>query len=252
MEEKPVASIRLNGRTQLGSVLGAIAVVVTSFCLAVSPAQAALIFTEVMYNPQSAEPGWEWLEVYNLDASAVNLAGGVLDDPAGPVLGASNIASGTVPGHQTAILYNANVLLGTDFTAAWGSGINLIGVTSWSPINQSGDQIGLWTSFASYGSRDFENAEIDLTYGNGTGGWPTADGFASIYLAGGPLNVGSSWALSVSGLNDAYTSTLSGGNSGLDVGSPGTIQGLPEPSTSLLLGFGLAGLAILRRRRAQV
>jgi hypothetical protein len=56
----------------------------------------------------------------------------------------------------------------------------------------------------------------------------------------------------VSGLNGAYTSALSGGNSGLDVGSPGAIQGIPEPSASLLLGFGLASLAILRRRRTQV
>jgi hypothetical protein len=251
MEDKSVASIRLNDRIQLSSVLGAVAVAATALLLAAGSARAGLIFTEVMYNPNSSEPGWEWLEVYNPDASAVNLAGGVLDDVAGTALGASNIASGTVPANQTAILYNADLLSGTDFESAWGSPINVIGATSWPALNQGGDQIGLWTSLANYGSRDFANAEIDLTYDNLNNGWPDDDTFASIYLVGGPLNVGSNWALSVSGLNGAYTSTLSGGNSGLDVGSPGTIQGVPEPTSSLLLVFGLAGIAVLRRRRAQ-
>ncbi len=246
-----MASIRLNSRIQLSSVLGVVAVVATSLLLAAGPAHAGLIFTEVMYNPDSSEPGWEWLEVYNPDASAVNLAGAVFDDTAGTALGASNIASGSVPAHQTAILYNADLLLGTDFESAWGSPINVIGVTSWPALNQGGDQIGLWTSLANYGSRDFANAEIDLTYDNFANGWPDDDTFASIYLVGGPLNVGSNWALSVSGVNSAYTSSASGGNSGLDVGSPGTIQGVPEPTASLLLGLGLAGVAILRRRRAQ-
>ena len=94
----------------------------------------------------------------------------VVDCDDGAVLGSANVVSGTVPAGGTAILYNSAALSAANFAASWGSGLNLIGVNPFPTLANSGDRIGVWTSFGQYGARDFGNAIEDVTYQNGAGG----------------------------------------------------------------------------------
>ena len=198
----------------------------------------ALLFTEVMYNPASAEDDWEWVEIYNAGASAVDLTGYVFDDANSLAHAAANIAGGTVAAGEAAILYNADDLTAADFEAAWGTGINLVPVTGWDvgALNNGGDQIALWASFADYDGDNVAQASAltSLSFDDG-GAWPADDGSGSIYLTGlsaDPTD-GANWALSSMGAAtptfNAYQSMAAGGNSGSDVGSPGPGGGDPPP-----------------------
>ena len=195
------------------------------------PGLGDLIFSEIMYNPASAEPSWEWVELYNRGSEAVDLTGFVFDDNNTLVLGGANIASGTINAGETAVLYNADSVAAGNFTAAWGSGANLIAVSEWDDIllANAGDTLSLWESFADYSGdhQTHANAFMTLTYDDNAP-WPVEDGFGSIYLTDldADPNDGSNWALSTVGSasplgGTAYQSTAAAGNSGLDVGTPG-------------------------------
>ncbi|ESA36976.1 endonuclease exonuclease phosphatase [Leptolyngbya sp. Heron Island J] len=189
--------------------------------IAVTPT-VDLVISEIMFNPASAESDWEWVELFNAGANAVDLSGYVIDDNNGTAVSSANIASGVIQAGETAILYNADAVSEADFTAAWGTGINLVAVTDWSALglNNGGDTIGLWDSFASYSgdNQTQANALISVSY-DGT----LDDGAGSIYLT--DLRDQNSFALSGDGVvtpaGDAYTSRAAGGNSGNDIGSPG-------------------------------
>ncbi len=194
-----------------------------------------LVITEIMYNPQSGEPAWEWIEIYNNSAAPIDLANYFFDDNSGTALTAANVGTSggpyNIPVQGTAVLYHDNLTI-TDFEAAWGNVPLLIPVTNWPSLNNGGDQIGLWESLVSYDSRNFANAIETVTYA-ASGAWPTDDGDASIYLTN--LNAdntdGNNWALSANGattpLFDAYISLAQGSNSGSDIGSPGTAPTVP-------------------------
>ncbi|GIK38685.1 MAG: hypothetical protein BroJett011_25180 [Chloroflexota bacterium] len=185
-----------------------------------------LVFSEIMYNPASVEPAWEWVEVYNAGSTTIDLAGFVLDDDDIPAVAAANIAAGSVPPGQTAILYNADVVSAANFQAAWGNNLNLVAVSSWPALGNPGNRLTLWNSFTSYGG-GVANAVEDVLYADG-GGWPSYNNAASIYLTnlGADNTLGAAWALStVSGSTPTgvgYRSQNAGGNSGSDIGSPGT------------------------------
>ncbi len=193
-----------------------------------SPAPAIsmdLLISEIMYNPNSPDADWEWVEVYNPTNAAIDIAGYVIDDGNGSFHSSANITSGVVQPFSSAVIFNGDNLTAADFTAAWGPG-NYIPASNWSAmgLNNGGDQMGLWTSFADYGGNaNFSNAIDEVSYG-GTG-WPSANG-VSIYLTtlSGDNNDGANWALSTDGsttpLFDGFTSSATGTNTGTDVGSP--------------------------------
>ena len=141
-----------------------------------------------MFNPASSEPAWEWIELYNAGSSTVDLSGYVIDDNNTSAHSSANISSGTIPAGGSAILYNADAISAADFQAAWGT-VDLIGVSGWSnmQLNNGGDTIGIWSSFASY-SGDHEtqaNTVFQLLYyasGIGIGGWPDDVNGYSFYL----------------------------------------------------------------------
>ncbi|MCP3870586.1 MAG: DUF4347 domain-containing protein, partial [Gammaproteobacteria bacterium] len=190
-----------------------------------------LIITEVMYAPNdSASDDWEWVELYNAGSIAVDLSGYVLDDSNGLALSGANIASGSIGAGATAVLYNADDLAAASFQAAWGGGLDLIGVTDWGllQLNNDGDTLSLWSSFADYNGDDVAHSNTlhTLVYDD-TGLWPSPDNAGSIYLTdlSADPSVGSSWALSSVGAagptgTTAYQSSSSGSNAGLDIGSP--------------------------------
>lgn len=196
-----------------------------------------LVISEIMFNPSSSEDDWEWVELFNAGDSAVDLSGYVIDDINSTAVTDANIASGVIQAGETAVLYNADDVSAADFTAAWGTGINLVAVTDWFALGlnngSSGDTIGLWDSFASYtgDNQTQDNALISVTY-DGT----LDDGAGSIYLT--DLTDQTSFVLSTDGAmtpagGDAYVSQAAGGNSGSDVGSPGGfISDIEAPAPS--------------------
>jgi|GEM_PF-975897 len=192
-------------------------------------ASSQLVISEIMYNPNSAEDDWEYLEVYNAGGTAVDLAGYVVDDNNGVAHTGANIAAGTIAAGTSAILYNADAISAVDFTAAWGT-VNLIAVTNWSAmsLNNGGDTVGIWEDFASYTGDNVTQVNVldNVAFDDSTP-WPVDDNSASIYLTDltADNNDGANWALSTAGgttpLFEGYTSMAAGGNSGSDVGSPG-------------------------------
>ncbi|MDB9527891.1 choice-of-anchor I family protein [Oscillatoria sp. CS-180] len=201
--------------------------------------ESSLVISEIMYNPASTEDNWEWVELFNAGDSAIDLSGYVLDDGNTVLQTTANIAGGSIAAGETAILYNADDVSAADFEAAWGTGINLIGVTNWSSLqlNNGGDTVALWDSFASYSGDEatFANVVARVDYDD-AGDWPTDDGAASIYLTdlAADSNDGTNWALSTEGATtpagDAYVSAAESGNSGSDIASPGGTLLPPTPS----------------------
>ncbi len=188
----------------------------------------AIIITEIMYDPNSAEDNWEWIEIYNAGSSPVDLTGFVVDDNNSVAHGSPNIAGGTLASGEQGILYNVDDVSAGDFAAAWGN-VNLIPVTNWSAmaLNNGGDQVSLWESFADYSGDNTTHANAFDTVNYAGAGFPDPVG-ASIYLTdlSADNNVGGNWATSTDGgatpLFTGYTSAAAGGNSGTDIGSPGT------------------------------
>ncbi|MBP0015242.1 MAG: lamin tail domain-containing protein [Roseofilum sp. SBFL] len=205
--------------------------------------QTPLIISEIMYNPASAEHNWEWVEIYNFGNSTVDLSGYVLDDINGTAHGSANIASGSIAAGSSAILFNDDDLDTSDFEAAWGTGITLIGVTNWGAmgLNNAGDTVSLWDSFASYSGDHATHANaIETVAYDDTAPWPVDNNSASIYLTDltADNTDGSNWALSTTGgstpLGTGYLSANAGGNSGSDIGSPGgTLSGVTLSSGTI-------------------
>ncbi|MEM7556367.1 MAG: DUF4347 domain-containing protein, partial [Cyanobacteria bacterium P01_A01_bin.84] len=195
-----------------------------------------LLISEIMYNSGSDEPDWEWIEVYNTGDTTVDLTGYILDDDDNNALTIANINSGSIAANQTAILYNADAITENDFIAAWGNGINLIGVNNWSQFNNTGDKIGLWSSFDSYsGDHKTQTNAIDtVEYGTG---FPDGNK-VSIYLS--DLNtdnsIGTNWSISSNGnttpAGRGYSSTITGNHVGGDIASPGGLIPVNITSTT--------------------
>ncbi len=184
-----------------------------------------IIITEIMYDPLSAEDNWEWIEIYNGGSSSVNLAGFVVDDYNSVAHPSANIAEGTLAAGQQAVLYNVDDVSAADFQAAWGT-VNLIPVTHWSAmaLNNSGDQIGIWSSFTSYTGDNVAHANaiesvnyVDFVDPAGK----------SIYLTdlAADNTLPANWDASSDGgatpLYTGYSSLEAAGNVGGELGSPG-------------------------------
>jgi hypothetical protein len=213
---------------------------------------AGVFFTEIMYNPASDEPQWEWAEVFNNSGSTIDFGAtnGVLDDDDGSVLGAANIKSGAIPNNSAAILFNnggsaSTALTLQQFKDAWDPGgalgLNIIPVNSTSStqfeLNQTGDKIGLWLSQTDYTSeantgpgRTMDNAAASVSFDDDTasepntsGTWPTSDGFGSIYRTNyNDQSVGDNWALSTLGDVIGSYGAIQQVHPGGDIGSPGS------------------------------
>ncbi|MCX7046373.1 MAG: lamin tail domain-containing protein, partial [Candidatus Sumerlaeota bacterium] len=196
----------------------------------VSAWQPALMITEIMYDPTSQTPDWQWVEIYNTTAGPIDLGGFVFDHESGLPLLSSNITTSTIAPGGTAILFDADDLTSAQFMSAWGSEINLVGVTNWPVLQGAGDRIGLWDNFTSYAGRNFANA-IDAVPFGASAPWPAPNQAASIYLRNLSYgnDFGDHWTLSAPGavtpLGTTYRSTALGGNSGADLGSPLTPSG---------------------------
>ncbi|MFP4542065.1 MAG: lamin tail domain-containing protein [Opitutales bacterium] len=226
------------------------------FGLAVSPSvHGSLIFTEIMYDPANSEFQWEWIELYNAGSAPIELGGYVFDDDNGSALTAGLPVFALGPGAFVVLFDDDAADKRSLFQSAWGGGFSLLGISEWSRIglNNGGEQISLWSTFADYDGDHEVHANALLSFD-----YPdlATDGY-SIYLTdytADPLDP-TNWAKSEVGVAGAFA----GGLGNVEVGSPGTgpvplatppSAVIPEPSSLLLtLGAGFAGLLCLRRRR---
>jgi len=195
---------------------------------------APVIITEIMYDPNSQETVWEWVELYNPGSVALDLTGYVLDDnDANPVTDA-NIESGTIPAGGAGVLYNSIVPL-EEVRTAWGADINWIAVTNWSALGPTTDRVGLWRDIGLY-TDDYttHNETVDDVSYQSAEPWPPKNNSASIYLTDLALDnsLPGGWSLSVDEIAGAYDSSVTSGdvdnetyfgNTGNDIGSPGIV-----------------------------
>jgi hypothetical protein len=180
-------------------------------------ARAQLQFTEVMYEPGGDDGLWEWVEIRNTSAAAVDLNGWVFDDDDDSTINAmagANIravnGNTIVPAGGVAVLYPGDELdfMPTRFTDAWGVGTNLIAVDGFTSLTGT-DAIGLWPSYAAYAAdtipmvttsprRTFAGAAATLSYATG---FPAASNKRSIAWDGtGSPSDGMQWVESEPGV----------------------------------------------------
>ncbi len=207
-------------------------------------AAAGLVITEIMYDPASAEPAWEWVELYNNTGALIDFSATkyVFDDDDDPSLTAANITSGMIAQGATGVLFNAGASGTTlaNMQAAWGSDINFIPVSNWTDMTNGGDTIAIWSSLASYQAetqsttmprRTTSHAAAVVAYDdNAAAGWPNNNNAGSIFLADLMSNPStpSSWKLSNNGNSRAPQAVLAEvvDHPGGDVGSPGFVPGI--------------------------
>jgi Lamin Tail Domain len=216
-------------------------------------AHAQLQFTEIMFSPGGADALWEWVEVRNTSASALNLDGWVFDDDDDSSMQAPNInaANGNtfVPAGGVAVLYPGDELdfAPQRFTGAWGGGITLIPLNGFTSLTAT-DSIGLWPSHGAYLSdaipmvttsprRTFASAAAALDYSTD---FPTArDGRSIAWTGFGSSGSAANWVESEIGELRAIesiqtTTSLTEINSTADTGNPGLLPPGPRSAGVLI------------------
>lgn len=217
---------------------------------------AGLRFTEIMYNPRSAESTWEWVEVFN-GGPTINFAATpyVFDDDDDAAKSAANLTTGSIATGTAAVLFNASTTNGitlSDMQAAWdpqaARGINFIPVSTWTDLAQGGDTVALWPSLAAYQGetppgtgRSTNNAVAAVAYENfdDDATWPNDDGNGSIFLAdlGFDPATGTNWDLSSPGdsIGSFNAAAIDGTitiHPGGDLGTPGVFGAAPLPTNN--------------------
>ncbi|HEY4415752.1 MAG TPA: lamin tail domain-containing protein [Verrucomicrobiae bacterium] len=201
-------------------------------------AQGILKITEVQ-SSEAAETTFtnsqDWFELSNVGNAAVNVTGYTMDDNSDlfsksvVLMGITSIAAG-----ESVVFFETTgtspTLTAADFQAWWGSSLSpalQIGTYSGSGVglSSSSDQVNIFTS---------TGTPVDGVLFN-----TATTGYSFVFDTGaaGRLPTG----LSQLGVNGAFASVNG------DVGSPGVIAAVPEPSTLALAGISLAALAGLRR-----
>jgi hypothetical protein len=200
-------------------------------------AATGLRITEIMYDPASPEPTWEWVEIFNntgalIDFSTTNY---VFDDDDDGHLAAANISSGSIAQGSTAVLFNAADNTLVDMQSAWGATINFIPVTQWTDFANGGDLVAIWPSLAAYNAaanpgttsprRSTAGTSATVQYDDDDAiGWPNNDNASSIELTGLDADPSqpASWLLSAGRSPMEVTATLPD-HAGGDIGSPGAV-----------------------------
>ena len=204
---------------------------------ALTGANAQLFITEVMSS--SAHSGGtnngDWFELTNTGATPVNITGWSWDDNSNTP-GSANFGSITSIGAGQSIIFTEETIgAEASWISNWGlSGVTVVHLGSgvFQGLGAGGDAVNIYNNLSAL--------VTSVTFGTATGGF-------SFEWS----NTGASLGLSVIGENGAFQALQNGQTvgpgPGVDVGSPGAI---PEPSTYALLGLGLLGIAILRRKQA--
>jgi hypothetical protein len=202
-------------------------------------AGSGLRITEIMYDPASPEPAWEWVEVHNNTGAAIDFGANnaVFDDDDDAHLTAANITSGSIAQGATAVLFNAADSTLADMQAAWGEAVNYIPVSDWTDLANGGDLVAIWPSLDAYNAaalpgttsprRSTDGASAAVLYDDSDAvSWPNNDNSHSIELSSGDANPAepASWQLST-GTAPMQVTAMLFDHPGGDIGSPGTVPG---------------------------
>lgn len=208
-------------------------------------AATGLLISEIMYDPASSEPAWEWVEVVNNTGSAIDFGATphVFDDVGEGPMSTANIRSGTIAQGATAVLFNATATGGNtlaNMKAAWGGSVNFIPVSPWTELTNTGDTIAIWSSLAAYQDetesstsprRTTTHAAAVVTYDDSAAlGWPANNDSSSIFRANLSSNpaLPASWTRSTNANSSAPQPVLGEvvDHLGNDTGSPGFVPGV--------------------------
>jgi len=205
-----------------------------------------------MHTPLGNQNLWEWVEVRNTSSSAIDLDGWYFDDdddvPISETLGAnirSDNGNTIIPAGGIAVLYAGSDLDYTPsrFTNAWGPGINMIPVRSFTTLTAT-DVVGLWPSRTAYLADDLGAGENPRRTFDHAVAWldyqlefPQVDtGHSIAYKGTGNYRDPANWVQSRTGMMQATTSvatSIAGAAlNGADRGNPGIVPG-GVPATGL-------------------
>ena len=219
------------------------AMLAAGICLLVGSAQAAVIVSEVAsWSSSNSAFMADWFELTNTGAATVPITGWRVDDgsptfaTALALNGITEILAGEsvifvesdspatiVPAFKTA-WFGASAPAGLRIGTYTGSGIGL---------SSNGDAVNIYNSA--------EVIQSAVTFGTADASSPfqTFDNSAG---ATGAISL-----LSQVGVNGAFSATAGGFT---NVGSPGTITNVPEPTSAMLAVVALGGLITFVKRRS--
>jgi hypothetical protein len=218
--------------------------------LALMPSKAQIIITEV--DPTGSSTGSssynaDWFEITNYGTSSVSLTGWKMDDNSNsfslavPISGVSSINAGQSIVFVEDTSASSDSALNAAFEKAWfGSTANApAGFTianyggSGVGLGSSGDAVNLFNSAGVLQAGvQFGTATTNVTFDNSV---------AKITNTGS--NDGTISTLSVPGKNGAFTDGAG------EIGSPGTVGAVPEPSSWALALLVAGGFAMLVRQQ---
>jgi Lamin Tail Domain/Calcineurin-like phosphoesterase len=166
--------------------------------------RAAIMLSEIMYDPQNADANREWVEVYNYGSSPIDMSGWQFGLPQLNQW-SSAFPSGTVLGSGQALVVTPSA---ATLNSDWGGGINRLQVGNFPALtNTPNDNISAATIAVRNGSNVIQDM---VSYRNGLG-WGTSNGNDgnSIYVLPQGLNTsandtGGNWKPSSQGVYGAY------------------------------------------------
>jgi len=188
-----------------------------------------VVFTEIMYNPDSSERApndVEWVEIYNAASTAVDIGGWYLQDEDGL---SGTIATPTfLPPRDVAVLI-PGVQSTRDFRTAWPTATVVIPLLDWGSGGLSGLANNPDETNEVLTIRDWNGTIQDVVNFDDSEPWPPdrPDG-TSIYLLPDTItreanDFGINWSRSKVGVDKALANVLTADFNGMDVGSPGIV-----------------------------
>jgi hypothetical protein len=207
--------------------------------------QAAIVISEVHPTGSNATYGRDWFELTNTGAAAINITGWTIDDNSNAFASSAVLRDVTSISAGESVVFievNAADLSSTIETST----IALSFQSAWFGSNiPSGFRMGRYQgaglSFGAGGDAvnifdPTQAIQASVTFGTSTVGTT----FDNAVGASGTIST-----LSVVGVNGAFNSFAGG-----EIGSPGTIAAVPEPTTLLLISScSILGLGVKRFRR---
>ncbi|MCS7466788.1 lamin tail domain-containing protein [Stieleria sp. ICT_E10.1] len=212
-------------------------------------AQAGLVITEVMFNPEGGDVNYEYIELYNAGATEINLSHYELSQ-SGSLQVFGSLSGQLNPG-ETIVLFNDDLGSFSNFLWSPSRTIRSLAVKDWRTLQPGLNAPSLTLKEISpvdpanryeFSIYDFDNSFDD--------DWPTPAVGMSIYLMDLTSFNPSNWARS-----DTLVDPLDSENSG--IGSPGYQQfpvpppaAVPEPTSLAVFALlGLGSISVRHRRR---